>query len=70
MAERTALVNHLRALLLECGIAVPQGRRKLEEQLSTLADLYGTEALTPRIRVLIEDLGARMARARRAYRGL
>lgn len=29
VAERTALINHLRALLLERGITVPQGRRKL-----------------------------------------
>jgi len=32
VAERTALINHLRALLLERGIVAPQGRRKLEEQ--------------------------------------
>jgi transposase len=37
---------------------VPQGRRKLEEQLSTFADEDGIEALSPRIRVLIEDLRA------------
>ena len=34
VSERTALINHLRALLLERGIAAPQGRRKLEEELS------------------------------------
>ena len=58
VAERTALINHLRALLLERGIAAPQGRRKLEDQLSTFADEDGIEALSPRIRVLIEDLRA------------
>jgi transposase len=47
VSERTALINHLRALLLERGIVAPQGRRKLE-----------IEGLTPRIRVLIEDLRA------------
>ena len=36
----------------------PQGRRKLEEQLSTFADEDGIEALSPRIRVLIEDFRA------------
>ena len=36
----------------------PQGRRKLEEQLSTFADEDGIEALSPRIRLLIEDLRA------------
>ena len=34
VSERTALINPLRALLLERGIVAPQGRRKLEEQLS------------------------------------
>jgi transposase len=58
VSERTALINHLRALLLERGIVAPQGRRKLEEQLSTFADEDEIEGLTPRIRVLIEDLRA------------
>ena len=58
VSERTALINHLRALLLERGIAAPQGRRKLEEQLSTFADEDKIEALSPRIRALIEDLRA------------
>lgn len=56
--ERTALINHLRALLLERGIVAPQGRRKLEEQLSTFADEDGIAAPSPRIRLLIEDLRA------------
>ena len=58
VSERTALINHLRALLLERGIVAPQGRRKLEEQLSTFADEDGIEVLSPRIRLLIEDLRA------------
>ena len=33
VSERTALINHLRVLLLERGIVAPQGRRKLEEEL-------------------------------------
>src|ERR1700739_4273649 len=56
VSERTALINHLRALLLERGIVASQGRRKLEEQLSTFADEDEIEGLSPRIRVLIEDL--------------
>src|SRR3712207_5691335 len=36
VGERTALINQLRAFLLERGIAVPQGRRKLEAHLETL----------------------------------
>jgi transposase len=56
VAERTALINHLRALLLERGIVVPQGRRKLEEELAVFADEEDSDALSPRIRRLIEDL--------------
>ena len=58
VSERTALINHLRALLLERGIVVPQGRRKLEAALETLAEEDGFAALSPRIRTLIEDLRA------------
>jgi transposase len=58
VSERTALINHLRALLLERGIVAPQGRRKLEEQLLTLTDEDGIEALSPRVRILIDDLRA------------
>ena len=38
VAERTGLINHLRALLLERGIVVAQGRRKLEDLLGVFAD--------------------------------
>ena len=31
VGERTALMNQLRAVLMERGITVPQGRRKLEQ---------------------------------------
>lgn len=55
VAERTALINHLRALLLERGIVAPQGRRRLEEALRTFAD-EATGALSPRIRLLVEEL--------------
>src|ERR1700676_3363532 len=56
VSERTALINHLRALLLERGIVVPQGRRKLQEELLVFADEDAIEAVSPRIRLLIEDL--------------
>jgi transposase len=36
VAERTALINQLRAILLERGIIVPQGRPKLEHELFKL----------------------------------
>lgn len=55
VAERTALINHLRALLLERGIVAPQGRRRLEAELCTFAD-EETSALSPRIRLLVEEL--------------
>jgi transposase len=59
VSERTALINHLRALLLERGIVVPQGRRKLEVALETFADDEGDIGpLSPRIRMLIEDIRA------------
>jgi Transposase and inactivated derivatives len=55
VAERTALINQLRALMLERGIAVPQGRCKLERYLpEILAD--ERNGLGPRIRRLIEDM--------------
>lgn len=36
VGERTALINQLRGILLERGIATPQGRRKLELRLEEL----------------------------------
>lgn len=55
VGERTALINQLRAFLLERGITAPQGRRKLERSLEILlaADQV---ALSPRTRLLIEDM--------------
>ena len=58
VSERTALINHLRALLLERGFVAPQGRRKLEEELTVFADEDEIAGLSPRIRLLIEDLRA------------
>jgi transposase len=54
VGERTALINQLRAVLLERGIVVPQGRRKLELYLEAL--LVKEEVpLSPRTRLLLED---------------
>jgi transposase len=55
VAQRTSLMNQLRALLLERGIIVPQGRAKLKLRLAELID-PSREALSPRIRLLIEDM--------------
>lgn len=57
VAERTALINHLRALLLERGVVVAKGRRRLEAELEIFADEEGS-GVSPRIRLLVEDLGA------------
>ena len=54
VGERTALINQLRAILLERGITVPQGRRKLEVYLETLLAEDGVP-LSPRTRLLVED---------------
>jgi transposase len=54
---RTALINQLRAILLERGITVPQRRRVLERELpGILAD--ERNGLSPRIRLLIENMRA------------
>ena len=61
VSERTGLINHLRALLLERGIVAPQGRRKLQEELLVFADEDGIEALSPQIRFVDRRLAERMA---------
>ena len=53
VAERTALINQLRAILLERGITVAQGRRRLERHL---ADMDAQGDLSERMRSLIEDM--------------
>ncbi len=57
VGERTALINQLRAVLLERGITVPQGRRKLEVFLEMLM-AEEKVPLSPRTRLLVEDLRA------------
>jgi transposase len=62
VAERTALINQVRSVLLERGIAIAQGRHKLENQLpGIVAD--ESLGLSIRIRRLIGDL-------REEWRGL
>jgi len=56
VSERTALINHLRALLLERGFVAPQGRRKLATALEDLFSGDDRGDLSPRIQALIEDL--------------
>ncbi len=55
VAERTNLINQLRAILLERGVIFPAGRRKFELGLEEmLAEHGGT--ISPRIRQLAADL--------------
>lgn len=54
VGERTALINQLRAVLLERGIVIAKGRSKLESQLDRL--LAGEIAISGRIRIMIEDM--------------
>ena len=53
--ERTSLMNQLRAVLLERGVIVPQGRARLRVRVTDILR-QGTEALSSRIRLLIEDM--------------
>src|SRR4029077_3394057 len=53
--ERTALINQLRAVLLERGIVVPQGKRKFEQYLVAMMDEHDGEGLSARMRTLVTD---------------
>jgi transposase len=55
VGERTALINQLRAILLERGIVVPQGKRNLERHLAALLDGSDRQGLSPRMHLLIAD---------------
>jgi hypothetical protein len=49
----TALINQLRAILLERGIVVPQGRRNLEHELVMLMDeQQGADVGPPLLRLV------------------
>ena len=55
VAARTALINHLRSLLLERGITVPQGRRQLERALRNIL-VEESLGLSARMRRLVAGL--------------
>ncbi len=61
VGERTALINQLRAVLLERGMIAPQGRRKLERYLTEMLSPEGNATLSSRMRLLIDDLRAEWA---------
>jgi transposase len=54
--ENGRRINQLRAVLLERGIAVPQGRHKLERHLTTMLDQEGETTLGRRMVALIEEM--------------
>jgi transposase len=58
VGERTALINQLRAILLDRGIVVPQGKRKLEQYLVILMNEHDGEGLSARMRMLVADIRA------------
>src|SRR5579863_7823566 len=55
VAERTALINQLRAILLERGMVVAQGKRQLREFLVKLMDEREGDGLSPRMALLVAD---------------
>lgn len=57
VGEWTALLNQLRAVLMERGITIAQGRRKLEQHFTAM--LAGDEVrLSRKVRALLEDMRA------------
>jgi transposase len=58
VGERTALINQLRAVLLERGIAVAQGRRRLEQYLAASDSDDTPRPFSQRIGMLIDDMRA------------
>ena len=50
IGERTALINQMRAILLERGIVISKGKRNLEKYLDVLMDDPGGRGLSERMR--------------------
>jgi len=61
VAERTALINQLRALLLERGIVLPQRRRSVAAWVDTPTAEGESDPLSSRIRLLVADMRAEWA---------
>jgi transposase len=56
IGERTALINQLRAILLERGIVVAKGRRNLQKFLLDLMSEPDGGGLSERMRLLVSDI--------------
>jgi transposase len=61
VGERTALINQMRAILLERGMVAAQGKRKLEQFLVVLMDEQSGAGLSPRMVRLVADARAQWA---------
>jgi len=55
VGQRTSLMNQIRSILLERGIVVAQGRRKLLDALAALSS-DDNGAVGPRVRLLLNDM--------------
>ena len=56
--SRVALINQLRAVLLDRGILVPQGKRKLEQYLVIVMNEDDGKGRSARMRMLVADIRA------------
>ena len=56
VGQRTSLMNQIRSILLERGIVIAQGRRKLLDALAALSSESEDGAVGPRVRLLLNDM--------------
>jgi transposase len=56
VGQRTSLMNQIRSILLERGVVVAQGRRKLLDTLAALSSEPNDGAVGARIRLLLDDM--------------
>jgi transposase len=69
VGERTALINQLRAILLERGVVVAKGKRNLKTFLASLSEGTDDHGLSMRMRSLIVDMHAQWMELNRRIRG-
>ena len=68
VGERTALINQLRAILLERGIVVAKGKRNLEKFVAGLLEGLDDQGLSDRMRTLVADMRAQWTELDRRIR--
>jgi transposase len=56
VGQRTVLTNQMRSILLERGIVVPQGRRRLLDALEVLSNQPDGSGVGPRVRLPLDDM--------------